>query len=50
MPSSNYISTIVKKKKWIAYDQNGRVLIISHNKNIVLGHLQDLGYSVIYNL
>jgi hypothetical protein len=37
---------IQDKKKTIAYDENGRVIIISKNKNIVIGHLRYLGYSV----
>tara|TARA_X000001316_G_C900641_1_gene18998 strand:- start:177 stop:302 length:126 start_codon:yes stop_codon:yes gene_type:complete len=41
---------VKKKYKWIAYDENGGVLIIAHSKKIVAGHLQDLGYVVIYNL
>ena len=51
MPSFNSTFTIAKKKyKWIAYDAKGYVLIISQSKKIVSGHLQDLGYDVIYNL
>ena len=36
----------LRNKKYVAYDENGRVIIISKNKNIVIGHLQYLGYSL----
>ena len=37
---------IQDNKKTIAYDENGYVIIMSRNKNIVIGYLQYLGYSV----
>jgi hypothetical protein len=36
----------LRNKKYVAYNKNGRVIIISRNKKIVIGHLRYLGYSV----
>ena len=43
MPSSNSTFTIVKhKNKYTCYDKNGKVVIITYNKNIIAFHLKQL--------
>jgi len=34
------------RKKYIAYDENGYVIIMSHNKNCVLAYLRQQGYVI----
>jgi len=51
MPSSNYTFTIEtikinNKTKFIAYDGNKRVIIMSRSRKIVVGYLQSLGYVI----
>lgn len=35
-----------RNRKYIAIDENGKVLIMSHNKNCVIAYLRQLGYVI----